>query len=400
MTINILIVSSYFPPHIGGVEVVAQQQARSLARAGHTVVVVTTRTPTKTPGRERADGYDVVRLPANNLLERRTGVPYPVVGARFLRTLRRLVRWSDVVHVHDVLYQPVQAAAFYAHRFARPLYVTQHIGHVHHPRRAVRTAARLSARVAGGLIWRRARRVVAHNPMFTDYLLAHGVPRERIVTTPNGIETAVFAPGPVRDNGLRARLGLPDGRPLALFVGRLVPRKGYEQLIAAADDAYHIVLAGSGKPARPLPDGVFCTGPVPRADLVDLYRLADVFVLPSLGEIFPLVVQEAMACGLPIVATYDERYDSYGIDRGRLCLIRPEAAEIRRALRAVVGDPDLAHKMSEYSRHLAVQHFDWQTNQQSLLGLYARDAAPQAHRHDGRDTRTRKGTSCRSASSF
>ena len=67
---RILIVSTYFPPHVGGVEVVAEQQARVLALAGHDVVVATSRWNRDEPEAEPRDGYRIRWLPANDIIER------------------------------------------------------------------------------------------------------------------------------------------------------------------------------------------------------------------------------------------------------------------------------------------------------------------------------------------
>ena len=368
---KILIVSSYFPPHVGGVEVVAQQQAGSLTGAGHTVIVGTSRTGAAQAHREHHEGYDIVRLPVNNLLERRTGVPYPLIGPAFWRALAALVAWCDVVHVHDVLYLPPQLATLLAHRAGKPIYVTQHVGRVHHRNRVVLAAARLSAALARRFIWDRAHRVVAHNELVADYLGTQGVAAGRLVRAPNGIDTVAFAPGePGDEQRTRERFGLPAGVPLVLFVGRLVRQKGYEQLIAAAGAGYHVVLAGTGRPVLPMPAGVSFLGPVERADLVALYRLAAVFVLPAAGEIFPLVVQEAMACGLPVVTTPDHRYAAYNLDRGLFPLVEPDPGELRRTILAILADRELRRRMGEHSRRFAVENFDWRINQTALARLY------------------------------
>ncbi|HET9516743.1 MAG TPA: glycosyltransferase family 4 protein [Actinoplanes sp.] len=380
---KILIVSSYFPPHVGGVEVVAQQQAAALADAGHTVVVGTSRTGETQAHRERREGYDIVRLPVSNLLERRTGVPYPLIGPAFWRGLAALVAWCDVVHVHDVLYQPPQLAALLARRAGKPMYVTQHAGRVRHHNPVVLAAARLSAAVARRFIWDGARRVVAHNALVADYLSAQGVAEDRVVRAPSGIDTVAFAPGAPGDgHRIRQRFGLPAGVPLVLFVGRLVRQKGYQELVAAADSAYHVVLAGTGQPERPLPAGVSFIGPVERADLIALYRLADVFVLPATGEIFPLAVQEAMACGLPVVTTYDHRYDAYDLDRELICLVQPRAEELRRAVLTVLADEELRRRMGEHSRRFAVEHFDRRINQAVVTRMYDEDLGMSEDRNE------------------
>jgi D-inositol-3-phosphate glycosyltransferase len=376
-TLRVLIVSTYFPPHVGGVEVVAQQQARGLAAAGHTVVVATTRSDPALSEVERADGYEVVRLPASNTLEDRVGIPYPLVGPSFCRSLRRLIQRSDAVHVHDVLYQPSQVAAVLALAAAKPLYVTAHVGLVDHDSSLVRGVQHVSTVFAGRYIWRHATTVVAHNHLVHDHLRAHRVPPERITLAPNGVDTSVFSPGPVQHPArTRRRLDLPTDTPLVLFVGRLVDKKGYRELIAAADDDYHIVLAGPGQAPDRLPRGVRCLGPVSRRDLVELYRLADVFALPAVGEIFTLAMQEAMACGLPVITADDPRYDGYQVDRRLLGLVPPDPRSLRTALRTALADPGLRRRMGEYSRQLALRLFDWEANRAALLGIYD---GPPAH---------------------
>ena len=360
---RILIVTAYFPPHVGGVEVVAQQQAAMLAEAGHEVVVLTTRSDPALPVRERVGGYTVERLPAAFLIERRWRIPYPLVGPAFGRALWRLVRWCDAVHVHDVLYQPSQLAALAARRTAKPLYTTQHVGPVNHHNRVVAGVERVVNAVAGGFIWRHARRVVSYNRMVEDHLRANGVPPDRILRATIGIDTSLFSPGTGPEPG-------PEGQPLVLFVGRLVAKKGFHVLVEAASTRYQIIAAGSGTPPVPVPDTVTCVGPVARDELIAWYRRAAVFVLPSTGEMFPLVVQEAMACGLPVVLTDDARYHDYGVDRELVRLVPPDPVALRRAVTEIVADPVLRARMSEYSRRTAVEWFDADLSRTAQVAVY------------------------------
>ncbi|MFI5843977.1 glycosyltransferase family 4 protein [Catenuloplanes sp. NPDC051500] len=370
---RILIVSSYFPPHVGGVEAVAKRQAQVLAAHGHDVAVATSHLGPGLPLYAREDGYTVWRLAAANPVERRTGVPYPLIGVGFWRGLRLLVRWSEVVHVHDVLYQPPQAAALLATLAGRPLYATQHVGPVNHPHPLVRGVERTVGTIAGRLIWPRCRRVVSYNPMVTAHLRAGGVPATRIVRAEIGVDTDVFAPGPPAD---RAHWGLPDGVPLVLFVGRIVAKKGYESVLAAAGPGRHVVLAGPGAPSGPPPPGVTFLGPVPAGRLPELYRLADVFVLPSHGEVFPIVAREALASGLPVVLTDSDRYDEYGVDRGLLRLVAPEPSPVRAAVDEILADPVLRRRMGAYARELAERLFDSTAAAGALLQLYDDPADP------------------------
>lgn len=373
---RILIVSSYFPPHIGGVEAVAQHHARVLAAHGHDVAVATSRTDPELPVRTDQDGYTVWRLPAANPIERRTGVPYPLILPGFWRGLRRLVRWSEAVHVHDVLYQPPQAAALLATLARRPLYATQHVGPVNHRDPLVRGVERVVGTVAGRLIWPRCRRIVSYNPMVTAHLRAGGVPQDRIARAEIGVDTAAFAPGP---RGSARDWGLPDDKPLVLFVGRLVAKKGYRSVLAAAGPDRHVVLAGPGAPDGPPPPGVTFLGPVAADRLPALYRLADVFVLPSHGEVFPIVAREAMAAGLPVVLTDSPRYDEYGVDRTLLRLCAPEPGDVRTAVDEILADAALRRRMGAYARELATTLFDADAATGAMLRLY-QEATPMGTR--------------------
>jgi starch synthase len=102
---------------------------------------------------------------------------------------------------------------------------------------------------------------------------------------------------------------MQDARRQLLFVGRFVEKKGLAALrdLAAANPGWNLSLVGSG-PIDPNAwglDNVQVLGRKDRAALAELYRAADALVLPSVGEGFPLVVQEAMASGLPVFCGLD-----------------------------------------------------------------------------------------------
>ncbi|MFC7527336.1 glycosyltransferase family 4 protein [Actinoplanes sp. GCM10030250] len=357
---RVLIVSSYFPPHVGGVEVVAERQARLLAAAGHHVVVATGRHDRSLPATEIRDGYDLRRLPMTNVIERRFGIPYPVIGPGAVRGLRRLVTGSDLVHLHDVLYQLPQTAALLATAAGRPLYLTQHVGARAHANGLVNRVEHLVDRYAGAWVRPRVSRFVCYHALSEQHLRSSGVPAERIVRGRIGVETDVFTPAGVA----------PGGEPIVLFVGRIADNKGYRHVLNLARPGRQIVLAGPGRPAEPLPAGVTHLGPLTREQLVDLYRAAAVFVLPSEGETFPLAAQEAMACGTPVVLSDGPGYTGFDVDRRLLRLVPPEAAVLDRTVDEILGDAELRRRMGAYARHLAVTHFDAAAGRRSLIDLY------------------------------
>lgn len=371
---KILLVCTYFYPHIGGLEVVVQQQAESLARAGHDVRVLTTLHDSSLPREESRQGYTVIRFQANNIIERRTEVPFPFIGLQFARALWAEVQATDIVHIHDVLYTSSCTAALIAKVKSRKLIVTSHVTVVNHDSRLVVKVQEILYQIIGRWVWRQASAVVIYNKRVREFLKSHGVKDTRIVEVPNGIDLNIFSPVALSyRNELRRKYGIGEGKKVVLFVGRLVPKKGYRELIQAAEADYVVLLAGSGQPPANLAPNVRYVGPVARAQLVQLYQLADVFVLPSIGEMFTLAMQEAMACGLPIVTTDDARYTMYGLDRDLVRLVDPSPSALRQAIRDILSNDGMRARMSTYSRTFAESRFDWRKNHEQVSQLYSAD---------------------------
>jgi glycosyltransferase involved in cell wall biosynthesis len=179
----------------------------------------------------------------------------------------------------------------------------------------------LAIRLRNALL-RRAARFVAISEVIEQEYLAMGVPPARIARIPNSVDPARFHPvdAQARD-ALRARLGLPRDKHIAVYTGRLVTTKGlpvllraWTQVVAARPDAV-LVLVGSGGLGlqncedalrdfvrhHALEDSVKFTGSV---DNVQAYlQAAELFVFPTEREAFGISIVEAMACGLPIVTT-------------------------------------------------------------------------------------------------
>jgi D-inositol-3-phosphate glycosyltransferase len=368
---RVLIVSAYADPHVGGVEVVVGQQARTLAALGHDVTVVTSRCGVGGATREQVGGYTVIRIPAWNGLEHRWGVPFPLWSPSAVWRLARLTGEADVVHVHDVYYGSSVLAAGLARRRRRPLFITQHVGIVEHDKAVVKLVQKAVYSSVGRLLWRWATAITAYNPLVEGFLSDHGVPAQKVRLAYNGIDTRHFCPGDrAAVRATRARYGLAPEVPVILFVGRLAPKKGFHKLLEARGPEYEVVIAGPGRIPDHIPAGVRFLGPVDRDQLRDLYQASDIFAFPADGEMLTLVMQEAMACGLPVVATAADAYSRYDLDPSGVALVPAEPEVLRSTFLDLLGEPDRLSYMRAYSRRLAEERFDWHSNAEHLASEY------------------------------
>jgi glycosyltransferase involved in cell wall biosynthesis len=337
------LVSTYMPPHPGGIEHVALNTFEGYRRAGVDVRWVTSRIPRTLAAVEGP----ISRVDCWNAVEDRLGVPVPVWHRSAWRVLRETCAWADVVHVIEALYIPSAMAAAAAYRARKPLVLCQNVGAIPYESVALRVVQRLAWATLGKAVVRQAAAVVLATPSADTFVRAlMGAALPRALVFPVGIDTEAFRP-PTEGERLEARRALGLGRERAvLFAGRLVEKKGVPLVVGAAVVAPDVtfLVAGDG-PLRDLmrsaPPNVRWLGQVDGTSMRRLHRAADAALLPSKGEGLPLFVQEAMACGLPVVVSESEEFAAPLIQAG-LCVGTARAADAvaeatERALAAPVS---------------------------------------------------------------
>jgi glycosyltransferase involved in cell wall biosynthesis len=347
--VRVLLVSANFRPHVGGIERFTENLAAGLAQRGHEVRVVCCRDE-RAPLREELDGFLVDRVRCTYVLDRRFNVPYPVPEpVQLWSTLRRAVADADVVHVQDAIYATSLPALFLARRSGVPSVLTQHVGFV--PQRTrLFDAVEKTALATVGRSARLATVVAALNPAVAEWVERQWAIRN-VKVLPVGVPVATPA---TRDRAeTRRSFGLPLERFLALFVGRDVPKKGLDVFLGAADPAYELVAVTD----RPAAGTTATVLPFMSSErLQELLGCVDCFVLPSEGEGFPLILQEAFGQGLPVVTTSQPGYEHYLSPEDVLYVDR-DADAVREALRRLSADHDLRERLGERARSVAERHF-------------------------------------------
>lgn len=302
---RLLIVSHYFESHRGGIEIVAGHLVRGFAQSGHQVTWLAT--AVTAPPAASAD-FAVVGIRAFNALERYLGLPIPIPTPFAFRKIWREVHRADAVLVHDALYPTSFVAVSFAHLAKKPVVLVGHVGNVPYRNPFLRWLMRLGNAALVRPILARVDRV-AFVSRVTRQHFADVQFRSPPAIVFNGVDTAVFRPLAETESQaeLRSALSLPQDRRVVLFVGRFVEKKGLDVIrqAAALRPEFQWALAGWG-PIDPTAWGspnVIVFSELEGDSLAGLYRASDVFALPSRGEGFPLVVQEALACGLPVICS-------------------------------------------------------------------------------------------------
>ena len=200
------------------------------------------------------------------------------------------------------------------------------------------------------------------------YLRTFGVSEQVIFTAPNAVDNAFFATqaenAKCHPAAVRERFGLP--RRFILFVGRLIPEKGvfdlleaYAKLESGLRSEVGLVFAGDGvsreelaQQAKRISPGAVCfPGFAQREDLAGLYALAETLVLPTHSDPWGLVVNEAMACGLPIIVSSVAGCSADLVEEGWNGYVVPprDSEKLSVAINSLVRQPELKRQMSARS---------------------------------------------------
>lgn len=336
---------------VGGAERLAALLSVQLSKLGHQVSLVSLYDPVQSwiLDELRAAGIDL------HFCGKRPGLD-PRMVTRLAALFSRLK--PDVIHTHLHTLKYVLPA-----RVRRPRAPVAHTLH-----NLAKYEVEPTGQVLQGLAFRAGVAPVAiGDAIATSIVDLYGV--SPAATIPNGIAVADFQVDPSVRREVRASLGLSESAPVFIAVGRLNPQKNHAGLLAAfaavgAPDAC-LLIAGEGQLRSALMDQIGRLGLAERVrllgvrpDVARLFAAADVFVLASHYEGNPLVVMEAMAAGLPVIATAVGSVPEL-VGEGTGWLVEPDhSASLTRAMRAALDDLPGARARGLVAAQFATDHFD------------------------------------------
>jgi glycosyltransferase involved in cell wall biosynthesis len=295
----------------------------------------------------------------------------PLADTRAVAQLRRAAAGAELVHAHGLRAGLVAALARRLHRGPRPpLVLTLHnaLQHGTGPRQALLRAAEKRTILAADL-------VLAVSGDLADNARRLGARDVRVAPA-----LAPPLPPPARTRAeVRAELGVDDGRPLVVAIGRLHPQKGYDVLldaVAAWSDRVQplVAIAGDGPlheelAARILAERLPVVLLGRRNDVADLLGAADLCVLPSRWEGSPFTGQEALRAGTPLVATRAGGMPEL-FGAGAALVPVGDVAALADAVAGLLADPVAARALADAGRQQAAGWPDETATTRQVVAVY------------------------------
>lgn len=359
---KIIHVTPYYPPHLGGMENTVRELAERTAEMGHEVSVYTSN---KTESKEKLKSTKNLTIKYLKSFE----LPHtPIIPALPFELLKEANK-DTVVHIHFALAYTTEVANLFS-RLRKAKIVT----HIH-------TDPKPSSKMGFMLkffknIWRLVL-------PFSDVIICptedyvnlipqiYGIPKERCRVIPSGIDLNKF---------LKINNSQKEKVKDILFVGRLSKEKNIPTLLQAfklTQDKHNLTLhiVGEGGERLIIEEiirkenirNVILHGKMYNEELLNLYSTSDIFILPSHYESFGIVNLEAMASGLPIVASdipgARNLLGSCGI------LVKPTAKNFADAIVRLIGDKNLREELIRRGK-VKVRDYDWNKIVKEVVEIY------------------------------
>lgn len=353
--LSILMLSPFFSPNVGGVETHLDDLCDYLQNKGHQVFVITYQpltTTAKAPKFENRQNLEINRIGwiGYNLFHKLE--PYPLLEFIYLTPLLLVCSFSfllrhrknvDVIHAHGL--NAAFIAKILGKLFRKRIVVSIHAIYNLSERPMLARLMKITLSSYDTIL------TLANRSKME--LLMIGIDRERIVVYTYWVNQRIFRPADIAD--CKKELGL-DGKFVVLFVGRLLEIKGVKILLDVAirlavvkDMAFifvgdgplsNYVIAARTRSYLTNLGNIFYFGRVENMKLSQYYNAADIFVMPSIYEEgFGRVILEALACGIPVVAS-NKGGITEALDQSVGILIEPTINEIQLAIKSLYDHPE------------------------------------------------------------
>lgn len=367
---KIVVVTPYFIPHRGGIGTVVHEIGKKHVRMGHEVTIICPDYGDEYL--ENLDGMKIIRVPGNDILSK-VGINFPLVSISMMRWLEQYIPRADVIHIHGFLFLSSLYSKFVASKYRKPIVLTEHVGYVKLDNALFNCIETTSIKLIGKLLFQTSEIIIACSSRVVRELIQMGVEPWRIRFIKNSVDTTFFTPvSNEKKYRIRRELNLPEDKPLVIFVGRFVKKKGVIPLVNCKRQGYHLLMIGEGINVSHSifhSDSLTIKRPIPQEELVKYYQASDIFVLPSLYEGFPLTALEAMACGLPMVLGNDPTYKDY-LDPSKYEAVNQDFDSIEKGIQSFINNEGKRKECAIYGRKRVMESMQWDEIANTHLKVY------------------------------
>jgi len=376
----LLVTPAYYPSSFGGIKNYVTVLSKELVKIGHNVTVYTSNAHDFNTnmdhliGEHYIEGVKVVYL--KNYFPRKYWHTPGIV--------RRLIRDRgvfDVIHLNNNF----SYMNFFVYLMARiykiPIVFSAHGSLTVRFRNIL--MKKLYNQLVSSLILSYASRAIALNESEKQQYIDFGMDPSRIDVIPLGIVLKDFKP--VHGSNYRKKLGISEGDILILFIGRLHPIKGIEYAIKAmrylVDEPYGVKLVLAGPcfghynhlvelvDKLELKEHVLFVGPLYDREKLEALYGCDIFVLPSISDMFPTTVLEAAYCGLAVILS-DGVLLSENIKREAAIVVRRDPKEIADAIKRLVKDKEYRLMLGEKAKRIVESDYSSEVLVVKTLKMY------------------------------
>jgi len=375
---NIGIFTNIYLPIVSGVVTIIENYRKELEKQGHKVYIFAAKQPGYKDENPRVFRFKSIDL------NYKISYPLPIISSpRISRTIKKIN--LDIAHTQH-FFVCGQIAWYYAKKFNIPLVFTQHTRYEHYTHYIPYLPEEISKPLALSLRAFYANScdaVIAPTENVKNSLLKYKV-KTPIFILPSGIDLDRFSRA---DNEIiRKKYNIDEDKIVLLTVSRLGPEKNILFLlksfkkISLKNPGVYFIIVGDGPSKKELEKGsnklglkdrTIFTGGIDWQEIPSFYKAADIFLFSSLTETQGLVIAEAMASGLPIVAVKAFGIKDVVINRENGILTSNNIDEFSKGVIELINKEELREKFSEKSKKI-VKNFSSEKTTEKLINLYKR----------------------------
>jgi glycosyltransferase involved in cell wall biosynthesis len=368
---RVVMLSHGFLPRVGGIESLLGVLTPELRRKSLDMHVITRRLIGTKPY-EEVNGVPVYRMPVRG--------PKPIASLMFTITALKKIRElsPDLIHAHEFI-SPATVAVLSRILFNIPFVLTPHLGG------PIGDVQKMKKKLLGEFRLRLLRKYAAGFHVISEEidneLAAIGISEAQRILVENGVDLARFKPLTFEEKqGLRERMGFENFSHILLFAGRLVPMKRPDLLLKVWPDIHSrypdagLIIIGEGPLEEQIISsdfpGLIYQGS--QRDVTPYFQAADILLMPSDSEGLPMTLLEAMACGLPVVATSVGGIPEVITDgfTGRLIPVDDPAA-LTKTIDDLLGNESMRHEIGRAARGVIEEGYGIEKVADKLRELYS-----------------------------